>query len=257
VSGSVGERFSLVGQRALVTGGGSGIGKALAAALAEAGARVALADRDLAAAQGVAQQLAAQGATTLAIEVDVTRADQAQRMVDQVLAAWGQLDVAVNSAGIALRSPAETLPEADWDAVLAVDLKGVYLSTRAEGRAMLARGSGSIINIASMSGRIVNRPQLHAHYNAAKAGVIQYSRSCAAEWAARGVRVNCISPGHTITPMTREALAEMGPVWVSNTPMGRLGRPEDLQGAALFLASAASAYVTGHDLVVDGGYTLW
>jgi NAD(P)-dependent dehydrogenase (short-subunit alcohol dehydrogenase family) len=121
----------------------------------------------------------------------------------------------------------------------------------------LAQGAGSIINVASMSGQIVNRPQLHAHYNAAKAGVIQFSRSCAAEWAPRGVRVNTHSPGHTRTPMTAEAEPVMGPTWLSNTPMGRLGTPEDLQGATLFLASAASAYVTGHDLVVDGGYTLW
>lgn len=122
---------------------------------------------------------------------------------------------------------------------------------------MLAQGAGSIINIASMSGQIVNRPQLHAHYNAAKAGVIQYTRSCAAEWAGRGVRVNTLSPGHTRTPMTAAAEPEMGPTWLSNTPMGRLGTPEDLQGATIYLASAASAYVTGHDLVVDGGYTLW
>jgi len=254
---AVGERFSLVGQSALVTGGGSGIGACLAAALAEAGANVALADRHLEMAQDVARQLAAQGVATLAIEVDVTQADQVQRMVDRVLDAWGQLDVAVNSAGVATRARAEELEEDDWDHVVGIDLKGIYLSTRAEGRAMLARGRGSIINIASMSGQIVNRPQLHSHYNAAKAGVIQYSRSCAAEWAARGVRVNCISPGHTATPMTEEAIPVMGDEWVSNTPMGRVGTPEDLQGAVLYLASAASAYVTGHDLVVDGGYTLW
>ncbi len=253
----VGERFSLRGQSALVTGGGSGIGACLAAALAEAGANVALADRDLDNAQQVARQLEKQGVATLAIEVDVTQADLVQRMVDQVLDAWGRLDVAVNSAGVATRARAEELEEDDWDHVVGIDLKGIYLSTRAEGRAMLARGSGSIINIASMSGQIVNRPQLHSHYNAAKAGVIQYSRSCAAEWASRGVRVNCISPGHTATPMTFEAIPLMGDEWVSNTPMGRVGTPEDLQGAVLYLASAASAYVTGHDLVVDGGYTLW
>lgn len=165
--------------------------------------------------------------------------------------------MAVNSAGIATRARAEDLEEEDWDDVVGVDLKGIYLCTRAEGRAMLARGSGSIINIASMSGQIVNRPQLHSHYNAAKAGVIQYSRSCAAEWALRGVRVNCISPGHTATPMTAHSIPVISKEWVSNTPMGRVGQPEDLQGAALYLASAASAYVTGHDLVVDGGYTLW
>ena len=251
------DRFSLNNRTALVTGGGRGIGAALAHALAEAGADVAVADLDLATAERSAEALAALGVRSLAIQVDVTQADQVRRMVAMVIDAWGHLDVAVNSAGIANRSPAEDLTEEAWNAVVGVDLKGIYLCTQAEGRAMLAGGSGSIINVASMSGRIVNRPQLHSHYNAAKAGVIQYSRSCAAEWADRGVRVNTLSPGHTITPMTEKAVADMGAVWASNTPMGRLATPDDLVGAVVFLASDASAYVTGHDLVVDGGYTLW
>lgn len=254
---SILDRFSLVQQSALVTGGGSGIGACLALGLAEAGADVAVADLDLATAERTAQKLTTLGVRSLAIQVDVTDAQQVTQMVEAVTAAWGQLTIAVNSAGIARRSPAEDLPEEDWDAVLGINLKGVYLCTRAQGRAMLASGAGSIINIASMSGQIVNRPQLHAHYNASKAGVIQFSRSCAAEWAARGVRVNTLSPGHTRTPMTAEAVPEMGAEWLANTPTRRLGNPEDLQGATLFLASAASAYVTGHDLVVDGGYTLW
>ncbi len=254
---SILDRFSLRNQTALVTGGGRGIGAALAQALAEAGADVAIADLDLASAQARAQELIAFGVRTLAIRVDVVRAEQVQQMVEQVVDAWGRLDVAINSAGVAKISPAEELAEEEWDAIVGVDLKGIYLCTRAEGVAMLAQGSGSIINIASMSGQIVNRPQLHSHYNAAKAGVIQYSRSCAAEWANRGVHVNTLSPGHTRTPMTAAAEPAMGSTWISNTPMMRLGTPEDLQGAALFLASAASAYVTGHDLVVDGGYTLW
>jgi len=251
------ERFSLNNRTALVTGGGRGIGAALAHALAEAGSDVAVADLNLTAAEQTAEQLEAMGVRSMAVEVDVTRSDQVIHMVDAVLSTWGRLDVAVNSAGIANRSPAEDLTEEAWDAVVGVDLKGIYLCTREEGKAMLAGGSGSIINIASMSGQIVNRPQLHSHYNAAKAGVIQYSRSCAAEWASRGVRVNTISPGHTITPMTEEAVPEMGLIWSANTPIGRLATPDDLTGAVVFLASAASAYVTGHDLVVDGGYTLW
>ena len=254
---SILERFSLINQTALVTGGGRGIGATLARALAEAGADVAVADLDMATAEQTAESLLTLGVRTLATPVDVTNAAQVQQMVDTVVTAWGKLDVAVNCAGIANRSPAEDLTEEAWDAVVGVDLKGIYLCTRAAGQVMLAAGRGSIINIASMSGQIVNRPQLHSHYNAAKAGVIQYTRSCAAEWADRGVRVNSLSPGHTVTPMTKAALPEMGPVWISNTPMKRLGTPDDLQGATIFLASAASAYVTGHDLVVDGGYTLW
>ena len=249
--------FSLKNQTALVVGGGSGIGEALARGLAEAGADVAVADLNLQAAQRTAEGIAALNVRSLAIEVDVTQAEQVRQMVKTVIGSWGKLDVAVNSAGIARRSPAEEVSEEDWDAVVDTDLKGVYLCTKEEGRVMLEAGKGSIINIASMSGRIVNRPQLHSHYNAAKAGVIHYSCSCAAEWAARGVRVNTLSPGHTQTPMTARAVPEMGSTWISNTPMGRLGTADDLQGAALFLASAASAYVTGHDLVVDGGYTLW
>ena len=254
---SILERFSLADKTALVTGGGRGIGAALARALAEAGADVAVADRDPQTAQQTAADLAALGVRTLAVQVDVTDAAQVRDMVAAVVDAWGRLDVAVNSAGIANRSPAEDLTEEAWDAVVDIDLKGIFLCTREEGRVMLGQGAGSIINIASMSGQIVNRPQLHSHYNAAKAGVIQYTRSCAAEWADRGVRVNSLSPGHTRTPMTVDAVPEMGATWLGNTPMGRLGTPEDLQGATIFLASSASAYVTGHDLVVDGGYTLW
>ena len=250
-------RFSLDNCTALVTGGGRGIGATLARGLAEARAAVAVADLDLATAESTARDLDALGVRSIAIQVDVTIAKQVHQMVETVIAAWGRLDVAVNSAGIANSSPAEDLKEEAWDAVVDVNLKGIYLCTREEGRAMLAKKSGSIVNVASMSGQIANRPQLHSHYNAAKAGVIQYSRSCAAEWADRGVRVNTLSPGHTVTPMTANAVPEMGPTWISNTPMGRLGTPDDLQGATLFLASSASAYVTGHDLVVDGGYTLW
>jgi len=174
--------FSLENKTALVTGGGRGIGAALAQALAEAGADVAIADLELSIAEDTAEELKALGVRSLAIEVDVTNAEQVKGMVEEVTSAWGRLDIAVNSAGIANQSRAEDLSEDAWDAVVGVDLKGIYLSTREEGRVMLAQGSGSIINIASMSGQIVNRPQLHSHYNAAKAGVIQYTRSCAAEW---------------------------------------------------------------------------
>lgn len=254
---SILDRFSLKGRTALVTGGGRGIGAALAFALAEAGADVAIADLDPVTARETSEAIRQLGLRSLAIQVEVTHAESVTDMITQVIRQWGKLDIAVNSAGVARRSPAEEMSEEDWDFVVDIDLKGIFLSTREEAGVMLKQGSGSIINIASMSAQIVNRPQQHAHYNAAKAGVIQYSRTCAAEWAARGVRVNTLSPGHTITPMTANSLDSMREVWLSNTPMKRLGRPDDLQGAVVYLASEASSYVTGHDLVVDGGYTLW
>lgn len=251
------DRFSLVGRTSLVTGAGRGIGQALAVALAEAGADVAIVDIAPESAQAVSQEILGLGVRSMAIEADVTSAEDVRRMVDAVMSAWGKLDIAVNNAGIARGDRAEELSEQAWDAVLDVNLKAVFLCCQAEARVMLAQGSGSIINTASMSASIVNRPQNQANYNAAKAGVVHLARSCAAEWASRGVRVNCISPGHTVTPMTARSLEERRPIWTSNTPMRRLGEPEDLQGAVVFLASDASAYVTGHDLIVDGGYTLW
>jgi NAD(P)-dependent dehydrogenase (short-subunit alcohol dehydrogenase family) len=251
------ERFSLKGKTALVTGAARGIGQALAVALAEAGADIAVVDVNHGLAESTAQEIARLGVRAMALTVNVTEASQVNNVVEQVLSNWGKLDIAVNSAGIARRSPSEAIEEAEWDAILNVNLKGVFLCAQAEGRVMLAQGRGSIINIASMSGRIVNRPQLHAHYNASKAGVVQLTRALAAEWAARGVRVNSISPGHTLTPMTAHASESDRATWISNTPMGRLGKPSDLQGAAVFLAADASSYITGHDLIVDGGYTLW
>jgi len=254
---SILNRFSLIKRNALVTGAGQGIGRALAIALAEAGANVAVVDRNGNNAKQTAKEINALGVKALAIETDVTQTDQVNHMVKQVTSQWGQLHIAVNNAGIAIRSPAENIPDADWDAVLNVNLKAVYLCSRAEAQVMLQQQSGSIINIVSMSAQIANRPQLHAHYNASKAGALQLTKSCAAEWANRGVRVNSISPGHMLTPMTQNCTEEEKAQWISNTPMGRNGEPSDLQGAVVFLASDAASYITGHDLVVDGGYTLW
>lgn len=252
------DRFSLAGKAALVTGGASGIGESFAFALAEAGANVAVADRQGARAAHVARQLAQLGVDAFALEVDVTRNRQIQAMVARVADRWQALDIAVNNAGVALRAPAEAMSEDDWDRTVAVDLKAVFFCCQAEARCMFARGRGSIVNTASISARIVNRPQLHAPYNAAKAGVVQLTRTCAAEWAERGVRVNSISPGHTLSPMTARNLTPAAwEAWLSNTPMRRIGLPHDLQGGLIYLASDASAYVTGHDLVIDGGYTLW
>ncbi len=252
---SILERFRLDGKVALVTGGGRGIGRSLSQALHEAGAITVIADIDAAAAVAAARELG--GEEGLCLGVDVTDSQAVAGMVETVVQRYGRIDIAVNNAGIARRGDAESMPEQVWDSVVAVNLKGVFLCCQAEGRAMLEAGSGAIVNVASISARIVNRPQNQVNYNAAKAGVVQVTRSCAAEWAGRGVRVNCISPGHTVTPMTAPAIDDMGDTWRENTPMGRLADPTDLQGALVFLASDAASYVTGHDLVVDGGYSIW
>jgi len=250
-------QFSLASMTAVVTGAGGGIGRALAMALAEAGADVAIADLAGDTAADAADAVARVGRRCMVIPTDVTRAEAADEMVSQIVDAWGRLDIAVHSAGVARVTAVEEICESEWDAILDVNLKGMFLCCRAAGRAMLSQGHGSIINVVSMSSHIVNRPQCHAHYNASKAGAMALTRSCAAEWAAKGVRVNALSPGHTHTPMTENQDDATRSTWIANTPMGRIGTPADLTGAAIFLASPASAYVTGHELVVDGGYTLW
>lgn len=251
------DRFSLTGKTALVTGAGRGIGESLAVALAEAGADVAILDITVETAESTAETIRALGRRSLAIQADVRVPEQVASAVAEVTRDWGSLDIAINNAGVAKAQPSTEVTEADWDFIVDVDLKGVFLCAQAEGRAMLERGSGSIINIASMSASITNRPQVHVHYNAAKAGVVQLTRTLATEWAEKGVRVNSISPGHMQTPMTEHAGEATKQTWISNTPAGRNGTPSDLQGAAVYLASDAAGFVNGHDLIIDGGYTLW
>lgn len=254
---SVLNAFSLTGRTALVTGGARGVGKHLALALADAGASVAIIDLNAEGAHSTAEEVRKHGRPALSFGIDVTNIDGIEEVITQIVDQWGGLDIALNNAGIAHPTPAEEIAEGEWDAILDVNLKAVFFCCRAEARVMLPRASGSIINTASMSGTIVNRPQRHAHYNASKAGVVQLSKTCAAEWASRGVRVNCLSPGHLHTPMTKKLFSVIGPELELNTPMGRIGTPNDLVGAVIFLASDASQYVTGLDLIVDGGYTLW
>jgi NAD(P)-dependent dehydrogenase (short-subunit alcohol dehydrogenase family) len=256
------DRFRLDGRVALVTGGGQGIGRAFAHALGEAGAAVAVVDISPSHAEAVAAELTAKGIDALAVTADVSQPEQVQAMLDAVLARWGKLTIAVNNAGIGHWADAETMAVADWDRVIALNLRGVFLCAQAAGRLMLDAGYGKIINTASMSGSIVNKPQNQVAYNASKAGVIQLTRSMAAEWAPRGVRVNSISPGYTRTLLVDNLLAtpigqNMMPTWLGMTPMGRMGEVTDLQGAIVYLAAEASDFMTGHDLVIDGGYSVW
>jgi NAD(P)-dependent dehydrogenase (short-subunit alcohol dehydrogenase family) len=256
------DRFRLDGRVALVTGGGQGIGRAFAHALGEAGARVAVVDIVADRAEAVAEELANKGIESLAVTADVTDSAQVQNMVDAVIQRWGELTVGVNNAGVGLWSDAETMTEGEWHDLMAVNLTGVFLCAQAEGRVMLEAGYGKIINTASMSGSIVNTPQNQSAYNTSKAAVMHLTRSLATEWASRGVRVNSISPGYTRTQLVDDLVATpqgqtVVPQWMGLTPMGRMAEVTDLQGAVVFLAAEASDFVTGHDLVIDGGYCAW
>ncbi|MBS1254161.1 MAG: 3-oxoacyl-[acyl-carrier-protein] reductase FabG [Anaerolineales bacterium] len=259
---SILERFRLDGRVALITGGGQGIGCGFAHALGEAGAAVAVVDIVTERAETVAGELEAKGVDALAVTADVTDAEQVQAMVDAVLDRWGKLTIGVNNAGIGVWADAETTDEDEWKGMLDVNLNGVFLCAQAEGRVMLEAGYGKIINTASMSGHVVNTPQNQAAYNTSKAGVIHLTRSLAAEWAPRGVRVNSISPGYTRTKLVNDLLAtpegqEVMPTWLGMTPAGRMAEVIDLQGAVVYLASEVSDFMTGHDMVIDGGYCVW
>jgi NAD(P)-dependent dehydrogenase (short-subunit alcohol dehydrogenase family) len=252
--------FRLDDQIAFVTGAGSGIGQRIAVGLAEAGADVALFDLPAAEAglADTAGRIQALGRRALVLSGDVTKAADLSAAVGAAEAQLGPLEVAVNCAGIANATAAEDMAAAQWQRMLDVNLTGVFFSAQAEAQAMLPRKRGSIINIASMSGSIVNRGLLQAHYNTSKAGVIHLTKSLAMEWSDRGLRVNAISPGYTLTPMNlRPEVAEQRKIFERDTPMGRMATVDELVGPAVFLASAASSFCTGVDLIVDGGFVCW
>jgi len=251
--------FDLSGETAFVTGAGSGIGQRLAVGLAEAGANVACLDLPGSAGLGeTVERIAALGRRALRLDGDVTQAADLQRAVARCEAELGPLSVALNCAGIANATAAEDMPEAQWQRMLSVNLNGVFLSCQAEARAMLPHRRGAIVNIASMSGSIVNRGLLQAHYNSSKAAVIHLSKSLAMEWSDRGLRVNSISPGYTATPMnSRPEVAEQVKQFEADTPLGRMASVDELVGPAVFLASRAASFVTGVDLIVDGGFVCW
>ncbi|MEZ3486604.1 MAG: SDR family oxidoreductase [Lachnospiraceae bacterium] len=252
------EKMRLDGKAIYVTGGASGIGKSVATALAEAGADVAIVDVNLEGAEAVAKEIAeATGSKTIAIKCDVTNQDDVEAMVAKVVDTYGKLDAAFNNAGICLNVPAEEMTFEQWSKVININLNGVFLCATAAGRVMLKQGYGSIINTASMSGHIVNVPQPQCAYNASKAGVSMLTKSLAIEWAKKGVRVNCISPGYIGTDLTlnSEALKPLIEKWNAMAPMGRLGRPEELQSIVVYLAGDTSSFTTGSDIIVDGAFT--
>ncbi len=252
------DAFNLSGRTALVTGAGRGIGREIARTLAGAGADIVVAEFDPASGADAAEEMRSLGRSSLALTVDVRDPDSVRAMTAQAFD-FGRVDILVNNAGIATHTPAEDTSDTVWRNILDVNLNGVFWCCREIGRRLLEGGGGSIVNIASMSGLIVNDPQPQAHYNVSKAGVIMLTKSLAAEWATRGVRVNAVSPGYIGTDMTKEAMEN--PVWkerwLNMTPMGRVGEPWDIAHAVWYLASDAAKFATGTNLVVDGGYTAW
>ncbi|MEM4246544.1 MAG: glucose 1-dehydrogenase [Candidatus Bathyarchaeia archaeon] len=252
--------FSLEGKKSIVTGGGSGIGAAVAYGLAEYGSDVAVIGRNSERLEDTKNQIEKIPRASLAIQADVSRYDEVTRAVDTILSQFGRVDILVNSHGIGQWVDAEDITEKDWDTMIGINLKGVFLMSQAVGRSMIKNRYGKIINVSSVSGRIVNRPQTQAHYNTAKAGVNMLTKCLAFEWAKYNINVNSISPGFTLTPLVNNLLKnkpEYISQWKSLVPLGRFAEPYDMVGAVIFLASDASSYVTGHDLVVDGGYTIW
>ena len=242
----------LDGRVAIVTGGARGIGLETAKALKENGARIVIVDINAEAGEKAAKE---HGFDFL--HVDLTRSNDVAGLARQVQSSYGRIDIAFNNAGIGVIVESEACSDQDWHRVIDINLHAVFYCCREFGKIMLKQGKGSIINTASMSGIIANTPQPQAAYNVSKAGVIMLTKSLAAEWARRGVRVNSISPGYISTEMGRGANPDWKTEWTRLTPMGRFGKTREVASAVVYLASDASSYFTGSNLVVDGGYTCW
>ncbi|HUJ56618.1 MAG TPA: SDR family oxidoreductase [Gaiellaceae bacterium] len=250
--------FDLSGKTAIVTGGGSGIGRQMAQALAEAGASLVLCARKVERCEQAAAELEQLGVKALALPCDVRDPEQVQAVVDRTRNELGAIDVLVNNAGTVWGAPPEDYPLEGWQKVVDVNLTGVFLFAQAAGRVMIESGGGKIVNIASVAGLGGAPPEVMnaIAYNATKGGVISFTRDLACKWARHGINVNAIAPGWFPSDMSNFVI-EANPEVVEHIPLRRFGGPDDLKGAILFLASAASDYVTGHTLVVDGGESAW
>jgi NAD(P)-dependent dehydrogenase (short-subunit alcohol dehydrogenase family) len=251
------DAFDLTGKTAVVTGGNTGLGEAFARALVEAGAGVALAARTRERSDRVAEEITDSGGKAIAVDLDVTDPEQVDRMLEVVSERLGPVDILVNNAGVCYHRPAAEVPLEEWNDVFDVNVHGLWHCAQRVGRRMIEEGSGNIINIGSISAMIVNRPQWQPAYNASKAAVHQLTKSLAAEWAPHHIRVNAIAPGYVKTEMAPVDQPEFKARWIDDAPQQRFALPEELAPAVVFLASDASAFMTGSVLVMDGGYTVY
>lgn len=257
---SEGNIFSLNEKVALITGGGRGLGKGMALALARAGADIIIADINYDNAQSVSKEIKKNGRNSTCIRVDITKKNQVKKMILETVKVFNKLDILVNSAGIpGSRLPApELIKEEDARKFIDVMLLGTFFSCQEAAKQMIKQSRGRIINISSVSGVIVNKGLTGmAPYCAVKAGIVHMSRSLAADWAKYNITVNCISPGYMQTPATENIMDKRKEMYLDQTPLNRIGLPEDLDGVVVFLASDTSSYITGHNLLVDGGITIW
>jgi NAD(P)-dependent dehydrogenase (short-subunit alcohol dehydrogenase family) len=255
---NVKQLFDLTGRVAIVSGGSMGLGLQMAEGLAEMGANLVLCARKKERCEEAAESLRSLGVEVLALACDVKDKAATQQVVEETLAKFGRVDVLVNNAGVSWGAPVEDMTLEQWDKVLSTNLTGTFLFCQAVGKAMAAQGAGKIINIASVAGLGGASAELQAiGYHASKGGVIAFTKDLACKWAPRNIQVNAIAPGWFPTHMSGWIIEHRKESLLEKIPLGRFGSDHDLKGAAVFLASDASAYVTGHVLVVDGGQTAW
>ena len=254
------EKMKLDGRVAVVTGGGRSIGLACCLALAEAGAKVIIADFDREVAESGRAEMKGAGFNADIVIMDVTKPADVEKAANEIVARHGSADILVANAGIARSgTPAEEVGDELWLNVNDVNLNGVFWCNRSFGKHMIARKRGAIVNVGSMSGYIVNRPQKQSYYNASKAAVHHLTRSLATEWAEYGVRVNAVAPTYIDTALVwaLDGVEEKMREWIRDTPMGRLGRPDEIASVVHFLASDAASLLTGSIVLADGGFTSW
>jgi NAD(P)-dependent dehydrogenase (short-subunit alcohol dehydrogenase family) len=251
------QKFSLEGKVALVTGGSRGLGRAMAEALGDAGAAVAVTARTLASAEAAAKELSELGIRAYGVQLEVSDVEDVERAVEQVSTEFGEIDVLLNNAGIGVAGRAFETPDKAWHDVFSTNVDGVWYCSRAVGRRMAERGGGTIVNVGSMSAEIVNQPRWQASYLSSKAAVHQLTKALAAEWAPHGIRVNAMAPGYFLTEMSPVDQPEFKQWCVDPAAMKRYGLPPELGPVAIFLASEASSFMTGSIVKVDGGFTLF